>query len=171
MPGSADGGGGGLLDKLSTLVEKLAELAEKGDELRKSGELTSSDQKVRGAYDLNVRVGVGGAGEEEGGPKIEPVDKAQRGEGQPGEAAVHQVREPFVDVFDEAEGTLIVAQLPGVPCREVVLELRGDILTLDAEHDHLAYHKEILLSRSFSKDQMQTSCRNGIVQIRLRTSP
>lgn len=170
MPGSAGSGGGGLLDKLSTLVEKLAELAEKGEQLRKSGELTSSDDKIRGAYELDVRVGVGADEQEDGAPRSEPKEEAPRGVSA-GEPAVHPVREPLVDVFDEEVGVLVVAQLPGVPCRDVVLELRGDILTVDGTRDDVTYHKEILLPRSFSKEQMRATCRNGIVEIRMSEAP
>ncbi|HEY0839810.1 MAG TPA: Hsp20/alpha crystallin family protein, partial [Vulgatibacter sp.] len=51
--------------------------------------------------------------------------------------------------------------------KEIVLELRGDILSLQAEHDGLRYQKELLLPRSYAKDQLHASCRNGLLEIRM----
>jgi HSP20 family protein len=48
---------------------------------------------------------------------------------------------------------------------EIELDLEEDILTVDAEHDELKYHKEILLPRSYERQQMHTSCRNGVLEI------
>lgn len=154
------------MDGLATLVEKLAELAEKGERLQKSGDLSRSRDRVKATYDVDVRVGVGGAGKGEEGPSIEPVGK-DREEPQRGRAAVQPIREPSVDVFDEPSGLLVVAQMPGVECREIVLELREDILAIQAEHDGLRYQKELLLPRSFSKEQLHASCRNGVLEIRM----
>jgi len=164
MPGNSRGGG--LLDGLTTLVEKLAELAEKGERLQKTGELSRSGDKVKAAYDVDVRVGVGGGGKRkrDEGRRIEPVGRADEERGRP---AVQPIREPSVDVFDEAPGLLVVAQMPGVECREIVLELRDDVLAIQAEHDGLRYQKELLLPRSFSKDQLHASCRNGVLEIRI----
>src|SRR5262249_51590555 len=80
---------------------------------------------------------------------------------------VQPIREPLVDLFDEDREVLIVAELPGVDRDEIELDLSEDILTLDAEHDELKYHKEILLPRSYSPEQMHTDCRNGVLEIRL----
>ncbi|HWV38132.1 MAG TPA: gas vesicle protein GvpH [Vulgatibacter sp.] len=157
MPGNSRGGG--LLDGLAALVEKLAELAEKGERLQRSGEVTSSDEKVKAAYDLDVRIGVGEeAGEAPEGPRREVRE---------GRAVVQPIREPLVDVFDEAPGLLIVAQLPGVECGEISLELRGDVLAIEAEHDGLRYEKELLLPRPYPRDRMRATCRNGVLEIRM----
>lgn len=170
MPSKSGGGGGGILDGLSTLVEKLAELAESGERLQKKGKISSSDEKVKGAYDVDIRVGLGGAGRREGegdrGPAVEPVGKAREERERP-RATVQPIREPPVDIFEEETGLLVVAQLPGVECSEIVLELRGDILAIQAEHDDLKYQKELLLPRTFSKDQMRASCRNEVLEVRM----
>lgn len=165
MSGKSGGQGGGFLEGLSTLVEKLSDLAEKGERLQKSGEFSSSGEKVKGAYGVDIRIGAGGAGEKESSPEVEPLEKGT--ERQRETATVLPIREPPVDVFDESSGLLVVAQLPGVSCKEIVLELREDILTLDAAHDDIRYHKEVLLPRRFSREQLQASCRNGVLEIRM----
>lgn len=164
MPGKTGEKDGGILERLSTLVEKLADLAEKGEGLQKTGELASSDEKVRGSYRVDVRVGpVAGEGEEPSeAAEVEPYE-----EGRGRRAAVQPIREPNVDVFDEATGLLVVGQLPGVSCRDIVLELRGDVLTIEAEHEDLRYHKELLLPRTYTKEQMDASCHNGVLEIRM----
>jgi len=164
MPDDSGGRGRGFLEGITTLVERLAELAETGERVRKTGEVGRTGDKVKATYDVDVRVGGAKAGGRGEGPRVEPEPKAR--DERP-TAAVQPIREPFVDVFDEETGLMVVAQMPGVECREIVLELREDILSVQAEHDGLRYQKELLLPRSFSKEQMHATCRNGVLEIRM----
>jgi len=162
MPGKKGSGGGGILEGLVTLVEKLSELERRGERLERSGRIGGSDGKVRGSYDIEVRVGLG---DEAAG---ESPSRRDDGEGKVTRSVpVQPIREPFVDVFEEEAGTVVVAQLPGVPCEEVVLELEEDILLIRADHEELRYRKELLLPRSFSQEEMKARCRNGVLEIRL----
>ncbi len=158
--------GGGFLEGITTLVTKLAELAEKGEQLQRSGEFGASDKGLRGVYGFNVRLGGGAPGQPSGTPRVEPFGNIRQ-DRQTGKAVVHPIREPLVDVFDEGPDVLVVAELPGVDRKDITLELREDILTLHAEHGALKYHKEVLLPRRFTRRQMHTSCRNGVLEIRL----
>lgn len=158
--------GGGFLEGITTLVTKLAELAEKGEQLQRSGELGASDKGPRGVYGFNVRIGGGAPGQPSDIPRVEPFGNIRQ-EHQTGKAVVHPIREPLVDVFEEGPDVLVVAELPGVDRKDITLELREDILTLHAEHEALKYHKEVLLPRRFTRRQMHTRCRNGVLEIRL----
>ncbi|WAM28239.1 archaeal heat shock protein Hsp20 [Myxococcus sp. NMCA1] len=158
--------GGGFLEGITTLVTKLAELAEKGEQLQRSGEFGASDKGHRGVYGFNVRIGGGAPGQPSGIPRVEPFGNIRQ-DHQTGKAVVHPIREPLVDVFEEGPDVLVVAELPGVDRKDITLELREDILTLHAEHEALKYHKEVLLPRRFTRRQMHTSCRNGVLEIRL----
>ncbi|MGA9521337.1 MAG: Hsp20/alpha crystallin family protein [Myxococcaceae bacterium] len=159
----------GFLEGITNLVEKLAELAEKGEQLQRSGEFTKDDdpeKKLKGVFGLNVRIGGAAPGQRSSIPRVQPFGNIRRDQ-QTGKAVVQPIREPLVDVFEEGPDVLVVAELPGMDTADLKLDLAGDVLTLHAERGQLKYHKEVLLPKRFSREQMHTSCRNGVLEIRL----
>lgn len=156
---------GGFLGGLSNLLEKLTELAEKGEELRSSGELGGQgNSKLRGVYGFTIKTGL--SGDREGGIKVEPFGNVRKDE-QTGQTVVHEVREPLVDVFEEADHVLVVAELPGVAAEEVRLFLQEDILTIVAEHGDKKYRKEVHLPATLPADRMSHVCHNGVLEIKI----
>ena len=165
-PSPEPSGSGGFLAGLGTLIDQLGKLAEQaeqaGGELNKTGEFkVGSDKRIKGVYGFSVRSGLG-----EKTIKVEPFGNIRRDE-ERGHVEVQEIREPMVDVFDEPEHVLIVAEVPGIMQEDVQLELHDDILILAAEKGDKKYRKEVLLSASFSSDKMSFSCRNGILEIKL----
>ena len=154
-------GVGGFLDGLSSLLGKLGELAEKGEELRKTGEFGGREGNLRGVYGFNIKVGLG-----EEGVKLEPFGNVRKDE-RTGEAVVSEISEPLVDVFDEEEYVLVVAEMPGVAGEDIDLALRDDILTIAGQRGQKKYRKEVLLPQSFGSEQMSYTCRNGILEVKL----
>ena len=71
-----------------------------------------------------------------------------------------------MDVFEEGDHVLIVAEMPGIEARDVQVEVQDDILTLSAKRGDKKYRKEILLPGSFQKEKLVVSCRHGIVEIK-----
>jgi HSP20 family protein len=151
---------GGFIGGLSGLIEKLAELAEKGKELHEVADLRDPDGRKRGVVGFSIRVGLG-----DEAVKIERFGNLRRDE-KTGNAVVQPVREPMVDVFDEADHVLVVAEMPGVAEEDVRVELKDDILNLSAERGDQKYHKEVLLPCAFPPESMSRTCRNGIVEIK-----
>jgi HSP20 family protein len=154
---------GGFLGGLTNLIEKLGELAETGKELH---ELKSfgNEGGIHGVYGFTIRSGLGG--DREGGVKVEPFGNVRKDE-QTGRATVREVMEPPVDVFEESDHVLVVAEMPGVGAEDVRVELADDILTITAERGPKKYRKEVLLPASFSAEAMTQTCRNGILEVRL----
>lgn len=158
------GGLGGFLGKLGGLVEKLGELAETGQTLRQSGEIRGLDPKgkARGVYGLSIKTGLGKQGEEE--VRIEPFGNIHR---QPtGEPVFDDVREPLVDLHEEEDHILVLAEIPGVSEDNVRLDLAGRQLSLSAQRGEIRYGKEVTLPEEFSQEQMTWQCKNGILKIR-----
>jgi HSP20 family protein len=56
--------------------------------------------------------------------------------------------------------------LPGIGKEDVRIEAKDDVLTISAERGDKKYRKEVLLPRSVSKDKMQVSCNNGVLEIK-----
>jgi len=159
---TAEGGGfGGIFQGLADLIGKLGDLAEKGEKLKKSGEFQEKD--LKGVYGFSVKVGLGEKGGKE--VKVEPFGNVRRDE-KTGETVVQEVREPVVDVFEEKDHTLVVAEMPGISAKDVRLEVKDDLLTIYAEKMDKRYRKEILLPRSYPREKMKVSCNNGILEIK-----
>lgn len=155
---------GGFLGKLGGLVERLADLAETGENLSQTGEIQGLDPKgkLRGVYGFSIRSGIGGQGEHE--IKVEPFGNIRQ---QPsGEAVFDEVREPLVDVHEEEDHVLVLAEIPGVSKKDVQLELDGNRLSIRAQRGEKRYRKEVALPATFAGDKMHWECINGILRIR-----
>ena len=157
----AEGGFGGVFKGLADLIEKLGDLAEKGEQLKKSGEFQQRD--VKGVYGFSVKVGLGDKGDKE--VKVEPFGNVRRDDTS-GETVVQEIREPIVDVFEEKDHTLVVAEMPGVSTKDVTLTVKDDLLTIYAEKRDKKYRKEILLPRSYPQEKMKMTCNSGILEIK-----
>lgn len=154
-------GFGGLLKGLGDFVDILGEMVDKGEQLRtRTGEfrVKGLGEEARGVYGVSVRVGLGGE------PRIERFGNIRATEQGP---EVAEVREPLVDVFDEAKEIIVVAELPGVAEAEIDVDVQGDILSLATTGEH-RYAKEILLARAVDPTSLRKSYRNGILELRLK---
>ena len=79
---------------------------------------------------------------------------------------VQEVREPVVDVFEEEDHVLVVAEMPGVGVEDVQITVEGDLLTILAERKDKKYRKEVLLPAVCAREKMQVTCNNGVVEIK-----
>jgi HSP20 family protein len=154
---------GGFLGGLTNLIEKLGELAEKGKDLEEVKQF-GKEGGIQGVYGFTIRTGLGG--DQNGGVKVEPFGNVRKDE-RTGQATVREVMEPPVDVFEESDHVLVVAELPGVGPDDVNVELKDDILTITAERGSKRYRKEVLLPAAFAPDAMSQTCRNGILELKL----
>lgn len=153
---------GGILTGLGDLVEKLSELAEKGEQLSRTGEIHGAGKEVKGIYGFSVKVGLG-----EDQPRVEPFGNIRK-DARSGQTVVEEVREPMVDVFEEQDHVLVVAEMPGISVEDVEVEVRDDLLTISAQRADKKYRKELQLPGRFSRDKMQLSCNNGVLEIKCR---
>jgi len=156
---------GGILGGLSDLVQKLADLAEKGKELKASGEFPNlqGSKEMKAVYGFNVKFGLDKEGTDK--IKVEPFGNVTKDK-ESGRTVVHEVREPLVDVFEEDDHILIVAETPGIGPKDVKIDLKDDVLTFSAAKGDKKYHKEILLPRACDKEKMAISCNNGMLEIK-----
>lgn len=154
--------GGGLLGGLIDLVEKLSELAETGRELSGEREFTRTieGEKLKGIVGFNVRMGLG-----DESVSVEPFGNLRR-DRDSGKTVVQELREPLVDVIEEDDHTLVLAEMPGITDEDVRIEIQDDVLTIKAERGDKKYQKEILLPESYSREKIAVSCNNGILEIK-----
>jgi HSP20 family protein len=146
---------GGLFKGLGNLIDLAAKLQEEGVEKR--GEIRGLPKGARGVYGFSVRTLAGK-------PVIESFGNIRETSKGP---VVEEVREPMVDVFDEKDHILVIAELPGVAESEIKVEVAGDILNLTAADKDRKYAREILLPGKVKPESIKTSYNNGILEITL----
>ena len=148
---------GNFLDLLSNMVESAEE---SGGETNRTGEfkVKGLGDKAKGVYGFSVRTGIGGV------PHVEHFGNIRSTQTGP---EVADVREPLVDVFDEAQEIVIAAELPGVGEDEIHIEIQDDILSLQTTGDR-KYAKEILLNAAIDDATLQKTYKNGILELRLK---
>jgi len=154
----------GLLSGLTEFVDKLNQLAEKGQELTRSGSFDlggagQGQKPVRGVYGLSVKMGLGGEG-----PTVEPFGNIRR-DRETGEPVVEDVREPLVDVFDEGDHLMVLAEMPGVEAQDIRIDLEGREMDLSADRGTRRYHKRFELPWAADRNTLRVSEKNGIVEI------
>ena len=152
---------GGFLKGFGDLIEKLGELAETGEELSQTGEIHKTGKGMKGIYGFTVKTGLLA----DDGPRIEPFGNIRK-DPESGHTVVQEVREPAVDVFDEEEHVLVVAEMPGISLKDVEITVEDDLLTIVAERGDKKYRKEVLLPASSATDRTQFTCNNGVVEIK-----
>ena len=151
---------GGMLKGFGDLVEKLGDLAKTGEQLSQTGEIHGPGKEVKGIYGFTVKVGLG-----DDRPRVEPFGNIRQ-DRESGRTVVQEVREPVVDVFEEEDHVLVLAEMPGVSAEDVKITVEDDLLTISAERGDKKYRKEVLLPASTTREKTHVTCNNGVVEIR-----
>ncbi len=158
----ADFGLGEVFRGIGGFLDLVARLAEEGkSEARYSGELQNIKgiKGLKGVYGFTVKLGPGG------GSRVEPFGNLRREEeGQ----ALADVREPIIDVFDEDDTVVVVAELPGVEENDIDISVSGDTLFLRALGKDRKYSKKTPLPASTIGSTMKSSFKNGILEVVLK---
>jgi len=170
---SIDLGVGGLFKGLGDILDLVSNLVEKADQVEgaeRSGEfhIKGLGEKARGVYGFSVHTGIGGV------PQVEHFGNIRTTQEGP---EIAEVREPLVDLFDETEEILIVAELPGVQEEEIQVEIQDDILALETTGER-KYAKEVLLPSAspggagmpspIDPASLTKTYKNGILELRLK---
>jgi HSP20 family protein len=153
-----------IISGLTDIAEKLSELSEQGETIERKGEFTfpSKEGGVKGVYGFSLKTGLGGKDDR---IKVEPFGNIRKDK-KTGAAVVQEIHEPLVDVFEDADATTLIAEMPGVGPDDIRLEVRDDVLTVFAEKGEKKYRKEMLLSHTLTREKTSVTCNNGIVTIR-----
>ncbi len=156
-----DFGIGGLFKGIEKLVDLAANLKEAGGEIKKEGEIDLSHLKegMKGVFGFSIKTAVGGK------PIVEPFGNIKK---TPKGPKVEEEREPITDVFDEKEEVRVYAEMPGVNQEDIKLDLKEDILDISVQSGDRKYHKEILLPAKVKAENLTSSYKNGILEIKIK---
>ena len=155
---------GGLFKGLGKLIDLAEKVEEAGGEIKRKGEIKGLGGETKGIYGFSIRTGIGERPKIQIFGNIRPVKK----ETGKRKIKITETREPIVDVFNEKDHVLIVAELPGVSEDSIKLEIKGDILTMEAGDEKRKYKKEILLPAKVDFEQRETNFKNGVLEIKMK---
>jgi len=154
---------GGLFKGLEKFVERVEKVEEAGGEIKKKGEIKGKEGEIKGIYGFSIKTGIGDKPKVQTFGNIRPVKKKTSKK----RVEVVETREPIVDVFGEKDHVLIIAELPGVAGESIKLNLKGDILILEAGDEKRKYSKEILLSTKVDFEKRKENFKNGVLEIKI----
>jgi len=143
---------------IDSFVELVSEMAEKGqEEVERTGEI-KTPHGARAMYGFSVKIGGAGIPQVERFGNI--VRKTEKGQ------VVDEVREPFVDIFEETDSIEVIVELPGIEEKDISYEIKDDVLTLNATSEGRKYTKEVQLPSNVSL--LKTVYKNGVFKLTLK---
>ncbi|MBB5751377.1 archaeal heat shock protein Hsp20 [Prosthecomicrobium pneumaticum] len=151
---------GAVFKGLGGFVEMLGALVEKAETVERQGSFTvkGAGDEAQGVYGFSVRTGLGGVPRVRSFGNVRPTARGP---------VVDDVREPLVDLFDEADGVIVTAEIPGVAEDEIALSIEDGKLSITTSGRH-RYAKTIALPAGVDPASLERSHRNGILQVKLR---
>ncbi|MEW6069067.1 MAG: archaeal heat shock protein Hsp20 [Candidatus Thermoplasmatota archaeon] len=155
---------GGIFKGIGDFIDLATKLAEQGKtEFERTGEITFDKAKnLRGMYGFSVRIGRGGKPVIGKFGTIAPEARPKELKPVP-----EEVREPLVDVFEEKEEVVVIAELPGVEEKDIKTELSESKLKISAESKDRKYFKEVELPEKVIAEVAKTY-KNGVLEVKLK---
>ena len=122
---------------------------------------TSKKGKSFGPHVYGFSISVG----PDGRPRIREFGDVQRSRYG---TRIREQREPLVDVLDEEEEVIVVAELPGVEKEDINLHASEDELIISVDTPQRKYHKELPLPEEVDPKPVRASYKNGVLEVRLK---
>jgi HSP20 family protein len=162
---------GTLLSSPEKVKDRLEQLREK---LKQAGgkEVLSDEEWRRGGVSISGSVrtrGILGEREYHMGTGMQP-GRQPRPPKAPEPPEPPEMVEPAVDVFTEPQEIIVVAEVPGIGLSDLELKIHNDkVLSLSTHPGaRRRYRKDVGLSAKVDASTLRATCRNGILEVRLR---
>ena len=101
----------------------------------------------------------------DGKPRIREFGNLQRSRFGP---RVRREREPLVDILEENEEIVVVAELPGVEKENINLHTSRWELIISVNTTKRKYHKKLFLPKEVDPRSARASYKNGVLPVRLK---
>lgn len=87
-----------------------------------------------------------------------------------GKPKVDPSREPLVEINEETDQFIVIAEMPGVKKDEVELKATSRSLTISTKADSFGkkYYKEVELPAAINSDYAKARLQNGILEVKLK---
>lgn len=180
-------GMGGFLDGVSNLISKFGDLAERGEQLRKSmGDAETTNKPIRTSGAFTVRFG-GLGGDSSDASSVTPVNTrtsepkgaspgfSQKGASpsstakaaSPAAREIPKDRTANVEVFEEEDHVLLLAEMPGVASEDVDLNFEEQSLHIQGASKTANFKATVELPRKYTPEQVTIHANNGVIEIHL----
>jgi HSP20 family protein len=173
-PGDPDivgaGGFAGIVDALRGLVTQLSQAAEAAkqategatpEEAQHTRTFSVGGKEAKMVFGYTLRMGQDGVSAEPFGD----VPEAPTRPASP-QAAAAPARQPIVEMFEEGNAVVVVAELPGADPEGITCRVDGAHLLIETSGER-RYRKELTLPVSVRAEGLSQSFRNGILEVRL----
>lgn len=81
---------------------------------------------------------------------------------------IREEREPLIDVMSTDDGVRVVAELPGVNKKDIMLHVLDDTLTISVDTPNRKYYKDVKLPMEVEPEDAETSYKNGVLEVTLQ---
>jgi HSP20 family protein len=156
------GGLSGIFDALKGMVEQFAATARDH-----AGTDRTDDGKTQAVFGYSVRMGRDGISAEPFGDMPTRPGKADP---QPAADEAPAARQPIVEVFEEGDTIVVVAELPGADPAGIACSVEGASLMIEASGTR-RYRKALVLPAPVQAASLVQSFRNGILEVRMKRDP
>ncbi len=160
-----------MVEALRGLVTKLSEAAQDAQNAPQSeGEpathsFTVGGKEAKMVFGYTLRMGREGVSAEPFGDVPEAAAPAQ-----PRPTAAAPARQPIVEVSEEPDAVVVVAELPGADPEGITCRVDGVHLHIEANGTR-RYRKEVPLPAPVVAEGLKQSFQNGILEVRLTRTP
>lgn len=76
-------------------------------------------------------------------------------------------REPLIDIINNKDEIIVIAEIPGVNKEDIKLNINEDNLIISVNNNR-KYYKELNFEEKIDPNSIQTSYKNGVLQIKLK---
>lgn len=103
------------------------------------------------------------------GPDGKPVFR-EFGNVKPGfiKTKITEEREPLIETYEEKDELVVLVELPGVDKEDIKLNVSENALEIKVDSPKRKYYKLLDLPKPVSTEDVKTSYKNGILEIRLK---
>lgn len=130
--------------------------------------LKDKSKFFKGPFMYGFNVGIG----PDGKPNINSFGNLKTSPETPGKAEINPQREPLVEVAEQGENIIVIAEMPGVTKDDIELKATARSLTISTKTDDIGrnYYKEIDLPAEINTDYAKARYQNGILEVKLLKS-
>ncbi len=147
-----------LTDVFREIEDMLAELEEMALSTLERYAAAPEVRGTRGPIVYGVRITIG----PDGRPIIEEFGNVRRVGRKP---VIEEEMEPLVDVIDEKDRVVVVAEIPGVEKEDIDVRVKDGKLIIRAKGKERKYYKEIELPPGVKPETAKARYKNGVLEV------
>ena len=123
--------------------------------------MDESERKASKPYVFGLSFSLG----PDGRPVLREFGNVESG---PIKPVLSEEREPLIDIYEEGDDLVILAEVPGVDEEDIKLNVSEEVLEIKVDAPDRKYHKLVDLTQPVSTEIAKTTYKNGVLEARLR---